>query len=122
MLWIVVVGFFALVLIANYLVLRSRPADRDAIAAFVASAGVEQISLRRGLLRMWDGADGKTGLSAWTAPSRAARIYVLITPRPEWRTLPVADRHRPLGENLKHDGAVAPTTAIPTLRITRLGL
>ena len=79
MLWIVVVVFFALVLMANYLVLRSRPADRDAIAAFVASAGVEQVSLRRGLLRMGDGADGKTGLSAWTAPSRAARIYVLIT-------------------------------------------
>ena len=79
MLWIVVVVFFALIVIANYLVLRSRPADRDAIATFVAAAGVEQISLRRGLLRMWDGADGKTGLSAWTAPSRAARIYVLVT-------------------------------------------
>ena len=78
MLWIVVVGFFALIVMANYLVLRSRPADRDAIAAFVAAAGVEQISLRRGLLRMWDSADGKTGF-AWTAPSRAARIYVLVT-------------------------------------------
>lgn len=78
MIWIVVLGIVGL-LLANYLVLRSRPADRQAIAAYLEGQQHEQLSVRRGLRRVGDHLEGRSPISALMFPSRATRVYLVVS-------------------------------------------
>ena len=76
--WIVALGIVGF-LLANYAVLRSRPADRQAIAAFLEGQQQEQVSVRRGLRRPGDHLGGRAPISALMFPSRATRVYVVVS-------------------------------------------
>ena len=79
MLWIVLLVFFSLIAGINYLILRSRPADRQAIANFLAAQQQDQVSVRRGWRWLWDHVEGQPAISALAFPSRATRVYVLVS-------------------------------------------
>lgn len=77
--WLLLLIFFGVAGGINYLILRARPGDRPAIAAFLDTQQQEQVSVRRGWRRFSDHVEGRPAISALVFPSGATRIYVLLT-------------------------------------------
>jgi hypothetical protein len=75
---IVTVLLVALLGVANLWVLRTRSSDIKTLDEFLAVRHWRRVTVRRGLLHVWDRELGRISCSALLAVSRFSRIFVLV--------------------------------------------